>query len=110
MRVEVALTALSRFRGLLGRDEYPHVLLLFPCNDIHTFGMRFAIDVAFVSGEGVVIEAYRGIGARRRLRCRPARATLERMSSEARWFEPGDSIDLKQIVKEATHEAKRRSR
>ena len=110
MRVEVALTALSRFRGLLGRDEYPHVLLLFPCNDIHTFGMKFAIDVAFVSGEGVVVEAYRGIGAHRRLRCRAARATLERMSSEARWFEPGDSVDLKQIVREATHDAKRRSR
>ena len=74
------------------------------------FGMKFAIDVAFVSGEGVVVEAYRGIGAHRRLRCRAARATLERMSSEARWFEPGDFVDLKQIVKEATHEVKRRSR
>ena len=72
--------------------------------------MRFAIDVAFMSGDGVVLEVHRGVGACRRLRCKAARATLERMSGEARWFEPGDFVDLKQIVKEATHEVKRRSR
>ena len=108
MRIEVALSPLSRIKGLLGLSEYPHVLLLYPCNDIHTFGMRFAIDVAFMSGDGVVLEVHREVGACRRLRCKAARATLERMSGEVRWFEPGDRVDLKEVVNEACAARKRR--
>lgn len=46
----LANTALKRLRGLLGRSSLaPHeALWLRPCNSIHTFWMRFAIDVIFV--------------------------------------------------------------
>ena len=37
----------DRARGLLGRDGIDGALLLRPARSVHTFGMRFAIDVAF---------------------------------------------------------------
>jgi len=45
--VETADSLLARLKGLLGRDSLPqgHALWLRPCNGIHTFGMRFPIDV-----------------------------------------------------------------
>jgi uncharacterized protein len=46
---EVADTPQSRMTGLLGRDGLPpgHGLILDPCRLIHTFMMRFALDVVF---------------------------------------------------------------
>jgi hypothetical protein len=46
---EVADSAQSRTKGLLGRDRLPagQGLILEPCRLIHTFMMRFAIDVVF---------------------------------------------------------------
>ena len=56
-RVERADTWRSRLRGLLGRDGLaPGVgLLLDPCNSVHTFFMRFSIDVAFLDAQGLVV-------------------------------------------------------
>ena len=53
--VEVAETARSRRRGLLGRDGIEGALILRPCRHVHTAGMRFAIDVAFCAGDGTVV-------------------------------------------------------
>ena len=54
---ELALTSASRRRGLLGRDRLDPgaALVIAPCNSIHTFFMRFAIDVAFVDRDGQVL-------------------------------------------------------
>lgn len=50
-RGEKAYTALSRFIGLMGKEELPagSALLLKPCCQVHTFFMRFGIDVIFLS-------------------------------------------------------------
>ena len=101
MKVEIACSVFDRLRGLLGRREYPDLLLLSPCNDIHTFGMRRSIDVAFLSSDGTVLEAYRQVGRRRRLRCKRASSTLERVSREEPWFQRGDRVDLKQLVQDS---------
>jgi hypothetical protein len=44
--------------GLLGRKELPegHGLWIRPCKSIHTFFMRFPIDVAYVSSDGSVVK------------------------------------------------------
>lgn len=96
----MACSALDRLRGLLGRDSFAGALLLAPCNDIHTFGMKRAIDVAFIARDGTVVESHRNVGARRRLRCRLATATLERFSEPGSWFEQGDRVELKRYVQE----------
>jgi len=46
--LEVAESARARRRGLLGRDGIEGALLLSPANSVHTLGMRFAIDVAYL--------------------------------------------------------------
>lgn len=53
----------SRFLGLMGRTDLPREeAVLFPkCNSIHTFFMRFPIDVAFVSKDGTVVEVVEGL-------------------------------------------------
>lgn len=52
---EVARTRRERARGLLGRDRLEGALVLEPCRQVHTIGMHFSIDVAFLDRDGVVI-------------------------------------------------------
>ena len=58
-RVEAAFDSETRRRGLLGRDGMPEeeALIIAPCNGVHTFFMRFAIDVVFVAKDGRVVKA-----------------------------------------------------
>ena len=79
-RAERASSFLQRLIGLLGRASL-HAgegLLLTPCNAVHTFFMRMAIDVAFLDAEGVVL---RQVGALPPWRATPvqqgARSVLE---------------------------------
>jgi uncharacterized membrane protein (UPF0127 family) len=53
--MEVATTRRARQRGLLGRDGIEGVLVLRPCRQVHTIGMRFAIEVAFCARDGLVL-------------------------------------------------------
>lgn len=46
--LRVAASYRARTRGLLGQDGVEGALLLTPCSSIHTFRMRFAIDVAYL--------------------------------------------------------------
>ena len=56
---DIARSARERTVGLLGRDpgSVAGALVLRPCRQIHTLGMRFPIDVAFCDREGVVLRA-----------------------------------------------------
>ncbi|WP_019710296.1 DUF192 domain-containing protein [Streptomyces xinghaiensis] len=47
--LEVAASLRARTRGLLGRDGIDGAILLTPANSVHTFRMRFPIDVAYLS-------------------------------------------------------------
>lgn len=57
--LEVAGSAASRTRGLLGRDGIDGALLLRPAKSVHTLGMRFPIDVAFCDGDLMVLRCVR---------------------------------------------------
>lgn len=46
----------SRSRGLLGRPEFEGALVLSKCRSVHTIGMQFAIDVAYLDGDGMVLK------------------------------------------------------
>jgi uncharacterized membrane protein (UPF0127 family) len=52
--VEVAETFAQRSRGLLGRSSYEGAMLLPRTRSVHTFGMKFAIDVA-VCDKGLTV-------------------------------------------------------
>ncbi len=59
----IANTPLSRLKGLLGRRglKKDEALIIKPCNSIHTFFMRFPIDVLFIDRENKVIKALSAI-------------------------------------------------
>ena len=56
--LRMAFDSATRRKGLLGRDSLPagEGLVIAPCNAVHTWFMRFAIDVAFVSRQGKVLK------------------------------------------------------
>lgn len=53
--LEVADDRAARRRGLLGRDGIEGALLLEPARSVHTLGMRFPIDVAWLDADLVVL-------------------------------------------------------
>lgn len=55
--VSLADAFFLRLRGLLGRPELKENegLLISPCKSVHTIGMRYSIDVVFLSGAGDVV-------------------------------------------------------
>ena len=63
--IEAAFDRTTRNRGLLGRDrlEPGTALILAPCNAIHTWFMRFPIDVAFVRRDGRIVKAVANLRA-----------------------------------------------
>jgi len=64
--LETAVGRRDRARGLLGRDSLDGVLVLPTTRSVHTFGMRFTIDVAICDPDLTV---------RRVLTLRPGRIT-----------------------------------
>lgn len=93
MRLAVGFGA--RVRGLLGAKRSKGIVMLAPCNDVHTFGMAELIDIAFLDEQGRVLESYRAVGPRRRIRCRKAVAVLERFSvNDPPWFSAGERVEM----------------
>lgn len=79
-RVDVAATRVARAVGLLGRAglEPGQGLYIVPSRGVHTWGMRFAIDVAALDADGVVLDiAARMAPWRMRLPARGCHAVLE---------------------------------
>jgi uncharacterized protein len=83
-------------RGLLGRDrlEPGEGLLLRPASSIHTFFMRFPIDVVFLSDELEVVGIAAELRPWRTACRRGARAVLELSAGECarRGLSVGDRI------------------
>jgi uncharacterized membrane protein (UPF0127 family) len=52
---EVAASRPARRRGLLGRDAVDCPLVLEPCRQVHTIGMRCPLDVVWCDRRGKVL-------------------------------------------------------
>ena len=65
--LETAFDSASRRRGLLGRDGLPvdRGLVIAPCQTVHTFAMRFPIDIVAVSRDGRVLKITASVPPRR---------------------------------------------
>jgi uncharacterized protein len=95
--LELATTARARSRGLLGRDGIEGAMLLRPALSVHTFGMRFPIDVAFCDARLRVLDTVtmrRNRAGRPRLR---ARSVLEAEAGAfERWrLRRGDRLEVR---------------
>jgi uncharacterized membrane protein (UPF0127 family) len=84
-RCAVADRPLARLRGLLGRRALGRGegLLIRPAPSVHTWFMRFAIDVVLLDRGGRVLAVRPDIGPWRVAGCRGARAVLELPAGEA---------------------------
>ena len=65
--LELALDSKARTRGLLGRDGLAEGagLVIAPSQGVHTFGMRFPIDIVFVRRDGRVVRCRSSVKPRR---------------------------------------------
>jgi len=66
----------------LDREQAGPGLLIPRCSSVHTFGMRFALDLCFLDDEGALLAIRRGVGARRLVSFAGARAVLEIPAAE----------------------------
>ena len=75
-RVEKAVSFKARLVGLLGRAGLPEgeALVIEPCTSIHTFFMRFPIDLAFLGKDGRVLRAISAMKPWRATRLYPSAA------------------------------------
>jgi uncharacterized membrane protein (UPF0127 family) len=84
--VEAAVDSTSRRRGLLGRDSLApgSALVIAPSNGVHTFFMRFAIDVVFAARDGRVVKVVQAVQPWRATIAWSAFAVIELAAGEAR--------------------------
>jgi uncharacterized membrane protein (UPF0127 family) len=75
----VAADRRLRLLGLMGlpREAAPPALLIPRCSAVHTFWMRFPLDLVFLAGDGTELDRMRGVAPRRLARRRGAHAVLE---------------------------------
>jgi uncharacterized membrane protein (UPF0127 family) len=96
---EVARRARERAIGLLGRtaEEMTGALVLRPCRQVHTIGMRFPIDVAFCGRDGVVLRTVTVPPWRvTRLVWRSGFVVEAAAGAFDRWqLRPGDTVEVK---------------
>ena len=83
--VFVAVTWRARLLGLAGLRSLPDGagLLLPRCRSVHTFGMRFALDLVWLDARGGVVRVDRAVPPRRMRSCRSARQVIELPSDSA---------------------------
>jgi len=62
----------------LRRQPPPYALLIPHCRCVHTFGMRFHLDLVWLDGRGHVLAIDRAVPPRRVVRHRGATAVIER--------------------------------
>jgi uncharacterized protein len=95
--LEVADSWRERSRGLLGRDGIEGALLLRPARSVHTFRMRFPIDVCFCDRELRVVKVVTLPRNRVTLPVLKAHAALETEAGVmARWgLRPGDRLEVR---------------
>ena len=71
--VRVADTLFTRMKGLLGKKELPkgEALWIKPCFSVHTFFMKFPIDIVFLNKTNQVIASVSNLSPNRMTRLYP---------------------------------------
>jgi uncharacterized protein len=87
----------AKRRGLLHRDSLDGAFVLRPCRWVHTLGMRFPIDIAYLDGEGVVVKTIRMSRHRVGIPVWRATAVIEAEAGAfARWgLRVGDVVEIR---------------
>lgn len=88
LRVYEACSPRTRALGLAFLDRIPpgSALHICPCLAVHTFGMRFELDLIWLDPGGEVVAVDRRVARRRMRLCASARSVLETQAGEADRF------------------------
>ncbi|NMA66207.1 MAG: DUF192 domain-containing protein [Clostridiaceae bacterium] len=92
--IKIAKTFKHRFFGLMGQKDEYYGLLLEPCNCIHTFFMRYPIDIIYLDKNNRVITTTRYI--------KPFRLTLPVFGAK-KVLEFPSSLNAIAFLKEGTY-------
>src|SRR5579863_4752466 len=78
-RLEVANHSANRMKGLLGRDGLApgEGLWIKPCEAVHTFCMRFAIDLVYLDRKNRIRKVRSGVRPWRMSACLTAHSVIE---------------------------------
>ena len=97
--LEVPQTRRGRRRGLLGRDGLDGAMLIDPARSVHTFGMRFAVDVAVLDSDGVVLKTMTLRRHRMSIPVRGGRSVLEAEAGTFRTWNlvVGDEVEIRHV-------------
>jgi uncharacterized membrane protein (UPF0127 family) len=97
-RCTIADSPLPRMRGLLGKRDLPSQegVLLRPAGSVHTFFMRFPIDIVFLDRDGRVLRIAESVRPWRTAAARGAKAVLELRAGECarRRLLTGDVLEV----------------
>ena len=96
--VEVVSDRRAKGKGLLGRDHLEGAFLIRNCRWVHTLGMRFPLDIAYLDAEGHVLKTIRMSRHRVGIPVWKARSVLEAEAGAfARWgLHVGDVVELRE--------------
>lgn len=92
----------EKLKGLLGTNRHAEPVVLCGCSSVHTFGMRYSLDVALVSRNGAVLASRRSMPPRRVLSAYGAHYAFERPSSAAPWPTCGSWVSVVECGDERT--------
>jgi uncharacterized membrane protein (UPF0127 family) len=99
--MEVADTAAKRNRGLLGRESLSpgEGLWILPCESVHTFWMRFSIDLVYLDGKTCIRKLVSEVRPWRLSGCFWARSVLELPSGTIRETQTqlGDTLEFSEV-------------
>ena len=93
-RFRVLASVWERLKGLLGTASDAAPVLLLRCASIHTFGMRYALDVAFIGEDGLVLLVRKGLSPGNVVSCDGACCVAERPASDEPWFVQGERLRM----------------
>jgi uncharacterized protein len=79
LRLAEARTRPARMKGLARLDAMPEQMALHipRCRSVHTFTMRFPLDLIWLSGDGEPVRVDRAVAPRRLKFCFKARSVVE---------------------------------
>lgn len=110
IKAQTASTFMQKLRGLIGTEDSAHcgdALCLTDCASVHTYFMKYSIDIAFLDERDLVIKVLRSVSPRQVIRGgRSARSTLERKASQSAWPTVGQQIVFNQSVQDRRRRAR----
>jgi uncharacterized membrane protein (UPF0127 family) len=76
-KLRVACGVVERLLGLAIRRDPGYALLIPRCRSVHTFGMRYALDLHWLAADGSVVRVDHAVPPWRVRSCRQAAAVVE---------------------------------